>query len=40
MERNVYVEVKSEHRQIAQSVFGKCEKTFSEIMVKETGKEM
>lgn len=40
MERNVAVEVRGEHRQIAQSVFGKCEKSFSEIMLNETGKEM
>ena len=40
MERNVYVEVKTEHRQIAKSVFGECEKSFSDIMLKETGKEM
>lgn len=40
MERNVAVEVRGEHRQIAQSVFGKCEKSFSEIMSNETGKEM
>ncbi len=40
MERNVAVEVRGEHRQIAQSVFSKCEKSFSEIMFNETGKEM
>lgn len=40
MEKNVSVEVRTEQRLVAQSVFGKCERTFSEIMLRETGKEM
>lgn len=34
------IEVRSEQKSVAQSVFGKCERTFSEIMLKETGKDM
>lgn len=40
MEKNVAIEVRTEQRSISQSVFGKCERTFSEIMLRETGKEM
>lgn len=40
MEKNVFIEVRSEHRQVAESVFKKCERTFKDIMLNETGKEM
>ena len=40
MERNVAVEVRSEHRSISESVFAKCEKSFTQIMANETGINM
>ena len=40
MERNVQVEVRTEHRDIVKAVFGTCEKQFKEIVLKETGVEM
>ena len=40
MERHVFVELKKEHIKLATSLFAESEKKFSEIMFKETGKEM
>lgn len=40
MERNLTVELKQESHQVAQNIFGNCEKEFTSILQKETGKEM
>lgn len=40
MERNVTIELKAEHAQIAKSVFSNCSRRFNEIMQNETGKSM
>ena len=40
MERNLTIELKKIHIPLAQSIFAECEKSFTEIMLAETGKEM
>lgn len=40
MERNVNVEVKSEHSEVAKSAFSSCSKRFNDILQRETGKSM
>lgn len=40
MERNVNIELKKEHIGLAKALFPDCERSFSEILVNETGREM
>lgn len=40
MERNITVEVKEENMKTAESVFSNCEKEFTSIMERETGRPM
>lgn len=40
MERNINVELKGEHIKQAERLFSNCEKSFSQILQKETGREM
>lgn len=40
MERNLTIELKKIHIPLAKSIFAECEKSFTEIMLAETGKEM
>lgn len=40
MERNVSVELKEDHASLAQKLFPECEKEFTNILLRETGKDM
>jgi hypothetical protein len=40
MERHVFIELKEDHIKLAPSLLAESEKNFSEIMLKEAGKEV